>query len=349
MINLGPLTIYPQGIALLIAIVGSSYLFWREGVKKKFEEEALLDFVLAALIGGLVGGRLFYFLFEQNLTVRNFLQLLKFWQGGGRLWYGALTGGLIAGSLFADRNRWDLLKIWDAAVPAVILGQAFGSLPVYPWESLFLLVFFLLFNHIRREELARGFHLAAYLVATSLLRFLAEFFRFEKTLLFGVNLNQILSFAFFLSGVLGMKWVYDRSKRNFEMDIKKLAKRVKLPRIPLETIKKQLTRENEKLERQQQELAEENPLFDPGRTESNPELVAEAEEEISHRRFEAVREAVVSRAKQVQRALSHMKKGKYGTCEECGEQIDPARLEADPSVTLCLQCQEKKELTQVTQ
>ena len=339
MINFGPLTIYPQGISLLVAIVASSYFFWREGAKKKFEEEALLDFVLVTLVGGVIGGRLFYFLFEQNLTTQNFLQLFKVWQGGGTLWYGALVGGAVAGSIFAHYNFWDLKKISDVTVPALLLGQALGSFPSYPVEALSFLIIFLLFNHIRREDFPAGFWTAAYLIFASLLRFVFEFLRFEKTYLFGVNFNQVLSIVFFVVGVVGLS----------RMDIKKLKPKIKLPkklpRIPFAKFKKQLSSEEEKLEKQQQKLAEENPLFEPGRTDSNPEMVAEAQEEISHRRFEAITGAIKGRLDQTKRALLRMKKGKYGLCEECGVEIDPARLKVDPSATLCLRCQEKKELT----
>ena len=339
MITLGPITIYSQGVALLVAVIASSYLFWREGVRKKFEEEALLDFVLIALVGGVIGGRLFYFLFEQNLTTQNFLQLFKVWQGGGSLWYGALVGGAITGSIFAHYNFWDLKKISDAAVPAVLLAQAIGSLPLYPLESLFFLILFLLFEYNRREDFPAGFRTAVYLISTSLSRFVFEFFRLEKTFFLGVNLNQFFSIAFFILGVVGLS----------KMDIKKLKPKIKLPkklsRIPFAKLKKQLSSEEEKLEEQQQKLAGENPLFEPGRTDSNPEMVAEAQEEISHRHFAAIGAAVKARSEQVKKALSRMKKGKYGVCEECGVQIDPARLKVDPSATLCLQCQEKKELT----
>lgn len=349
MINFGPLTIYPQGLALLVAIVTSSYLFWREGVKKKFEEGQLLDFVLVTLVGGIIGGRLLFFLVEQNLTWPNFLQLFKVWQGGGVLWYGALIGGAIAGSIFAHYNFWDLKKISDVAVPAVLLAQAIGSIPLYPLESLFFLILFLLLNHIRKEEFAVGFQAATYLILTSFIRFVVEFFRFEKTFLFGVNLNQVLSILFLILGVIGLRWVYQGSKRDLKMDIKKFKPQIKLPkklpRIPFARLKKQLSSEEEKLEKQQQKLAEENPLFEPGRTDSNPEMVAEAQEEISHRRFEAVTGAVKNQLDRTKRALLRMKKGKYGVCEECGVAIDPARLKADPSATLCLQCQGKKEMT----
>lgn len=357
MISFGPLTIYPQGISLLVAILFASYLFWREGIRRKFEEGALLDFVLVTLVGGVIGGRLFYFLFEQTITTQNFFQLFKIWQGGGMLWYGALAGGLAAGSVFAQRNFWDLKKIGDTAVPALLLGQAIGSLLIYPLESLFFLVLFFLFNYIREGEFAVGSYISIYLILTSLLRFFSEFFRFEKTYLLGVNLNQVLSILFLVLGMVGLREVYVGSKRNLKEDLEGLKMKLRVPkiskpkipkpRLALDVFKKQLHLEGKKLEQQQERLTKEDPLLEPGRAESSPELVAEAEEEIGHRRFAAVREAVKDRSEQVKRALSRLKKGKYGKCESCGKPIDPARLKVDPSVTLCLECQERKEMLSV--
>lgn len=39
------------------------------------------------------------------------------------------------------------------------------------------------------------------------------------------------------------------------------------------------------------------------------------------------------------RAIEWAQKGNYGLCENCGERIDPARLEILPQATLCLRCQ----------
>lgn len=44
---------------------------------------------------------------------------------------------------------------------------------------------------------------------------------------------------------------------------------------------------------------------------------------------------------QVTNALERFDQGRYGTCERCGTDIDPARLEALPYVTLCLHCQQR--------
>jgi RNA polymerase-binding transcription factor DksA len=42
-------------------------------------------------------------------------------------------------------------------------------------------------------------------------------------------------------------------------------------------------------------------------------------------------------------ALQSISDGEYGICESCQEDIDPRRLEAEPTVTLCVQCQKEIE------
>jgi DnaK suppressor protein len=48
----------------------------------------------------------------------------------------------------------------------------------------------------------------------------------------------------------------------------------------------------------------------------------------------------------VEHALQLAMKGQYGVCEVCHLPIDPARLEAVPSTTTCVRCQEKLERSQ---
>jgi RNA polymerase-binding protein DksA len=45
---------------------------------------------------------------------------------------------------------------------------------------------------------------------------------------------------------------------------------------------------------------------------------------------------------QVTDALERFDKGTYGICDQCGAEIDPARLKALPYVTLCLHCQQRR-------
>jgi len=43
----------------------------------------------------------------------------------------------------------------------------------------------------------------------------------------------------------------------------------------------------------------------------------------------------------IEHALNKFNQGTYGLCDSCGQPIDPARLEALPQASLCLECKAK--------
>ncbi|TEU11542.1 MAG: conjugal transfer protein TraR [Anaerolineales bacterium] len=57
----------------------------------------------------------------------------------------------------------------------------------------------------------------------------------------------------------------------------------------------------------------------------------------------ALRQNLERLLKQVEDALKRFETGTYGLCEQCGKEIDPARLKALPYATLCLSCQQHRE------
>ncbi|HEV7826786.1 MAG TPA: TraR/DksA C4-type zinc finger protein [Mycobacteriales bacterium] len=63
----------------------------------------------------------------------------------------------------------------------------------------------------------------------------------------------------------------------------------------------------------------------------------EREQEIS------LANGILDRLTQVERALDRLDAGTYGRCERCGNPIPKARLEAFPSVTLCVSCKQIEE------
>ncbi len=48
----------------------------------------------------------------------------------------------------------------------------------------------------------------------------------------------------------------------------------------------------------------------------------------------------------VETAMALLETGEYGICQECGEPINPKRLEAIPWTTLCVRCQEAHDALQ---
>lgn len=60
-------------------------------------------------------------------------------------------------------------------------------------------------------------------------------------------------------------------------------------------------------------------------------------------RFLALKRQMMSQLYGVEDALQRFDEGGYGLCEDCGQPLDPARLEALPQAKLCLSCKEKNE------
>ena len=57
----------------------------------------------------------------------------------------------------------------------------------------------------------------------------------------------------------------------------------------------------------------------------------------------SLHESDFARLRFSQEALKALDRGQYGECAQCGEDINPKRLEALPSATMCLGCQEESE------
>ena len=67
---------------------------------------------------------------------------------------------------------------------------------------------------------------------------------------------------------------------------------------------------------------------------------AEIEESVLESRIVESEELLLGK---IEYALDRIERGVYGLCEACGEAIPEARLDAKPSVSLCVDCQEAKE------
>ncbi|MBA4349013.1 MAG: transcriptional regulator, TraR/DksA family protein [Thermodesulfovibrio sp.] len=68
--------------------------------------------------------------------------------------------------------------------------------------------------------------------------------------------------------------------------------------------------------------------------------VIDLSEDISLKQLSTYRETLIK----IDAALSKLKEGTYGICEECGDEISEERLRIMPFAIYCRDCQEKKEL-----
>jgi RNA polymerase-binding protein DksA len=102
----------------------------------------------------------------------------------------------------------------------------------------------------------------------------------------------------------------------------------------LEKEKKHLQDELRRLEASSYERREGSPF---GKREEEADAVSELEKKIAE---EKRAKGLLS---EIEHALHKFEEGTYGLCDECGEPIDPKRLEAIPQTSLCVDCKGKRD------
>ena len=118
------------------------------------------------------------------------------------------------------------------------------------------------------------------------------------------------------------------------------------PKNIIDTIRSYLEREKKRTENRLNEVSKEDPFADVDRLIDNAASDTEAKEEEGHDRIEAIKHELSNHIHRIEQALSRIKKGKYGTCEQCGKPIEEKRLQVMPTAVLCMSCERAKEAKQ---
>lgn len=219
-ISIGPLSIRWYGLAYLLGIVlGWIYILrllkqdtlWREGQKKPTAQD-IGDFLLWAVIGIIVGGRLGNVLFyDPQYYFAHPGEIFAIWKGG-MAFHGGLLGVIIALVGFALIRKLPLLTLCDlvsAAAPIglflgrianFINGELWGRPTDMPWgmvfpmamdglarhpsqlyeaglEGLFLFLSLRFLTHTQQRLKTPGFVAGAFVAGYGAIRIVMEFFR----------------------------------------------------------------------------------------------------------------------------------------------------------------------------
>jgi phosphatidylglycerol:prolipoprotein diacylglycerol transferase len=255
----GSITVYSYGFFLTLAYLAATFIFWREGRKRGFNEERLLDLSLLTLVGALIGGRVLYVLLNWNYFSLEPLQTLFIWQGGFA-YFGALLVATVVALYFCRNWKWPAFQIADLGALAGALAFSIGKIgaflagtdygyqtdlswgvtfpalvgarhPVQLYEAgISLLIFFLLlrvyFKNIEKSgEIRSGVVFFDWLILSGVARFVLEYFRADSTFVGGVKVAQILALVVASIGLVGL---YYFGLRNFRTDIRVSLKKVSL-------------------------------------------------------------------------------------------------------------------------
>ena len=232
--KLGPVEVRFYGLMYVVAIVVGGMLIKQE-VKRKsigLKEEEVMDFVLWTVLGGIVGARLYYVVFNWQYYATMPWEIPAIWHGGLAI-HGGIIGGITVAYLYLKRKGLSFWKMADAVAPALILGQAFGRFGNFmngdahgvpttmPWGIVFppdsiagrefpntplhptmlyemainLTIFSLLWFVLRKWNHKDGFIFASYIALYSAGRFVVEAFRADSLMLGPFRAAQVVSLA----------------------------------------------------------------------------------------------------------------------------------------------------------
>jgi phosphatidylglycerol:prolipoprotein diacylglycerol transferase len=125
--QVGGLTVYSYGVMMAVGFIVAALVARHRFLQQYKDPNLILDFVLAAVVGGVLGARIFYVVGHWSDYSAHPSQILKV-NMDGLVFYGGLILGLALTVLVA---RWRKVRFWtvmDLAGLCVPLALAFGRI-----------------------------------------------------------------------------------------------------------------------------------------------------------------------------------------------------------------------------
>lgn len=233
--RLGPVVLRWYAVFIALGLTVGLYVVLLEARRKGLDEDAVYSCVLWSVVGGILGGRVLHVLDKLDFYLQNQWNLFSLGQGGLAMW-GSLLAGLLVASVCARRRRLSTMRLADAAVPGLLVGQIIGrigsvvngeswgapttsewgfvyvhpdamlpvanlGIPTHPYPvyemAWHLLVLGVLWRLRERLE-PDGAVLAVYLLSFSVGKLALTFVRQEGIFVFGLQQAQVLAIVVFL-------------------------------------------------------------------------------------------------------------------------------------------------------
>ena len=121
----GNIGIHTYGLMIMLGLLGAFVYSSNRARKIGIESDDLPIMYLLVAVAGVLGARLFYFIF--SATEAFFANpFIFFTDGGGLVFYGGAIGGVVTGVAFCYWNKISALKMADIGAPAIMFGLASG-------------------------------------------------------------------------------------------------------------------------------------------------------------------------------------------------------------------------------
>lgn len=124
--TIGPVTIYGYGLMIAIGIFSAYFLAEYRARKIGLDAEAIFGLTCWAVVAGLIGGKVLYYITTIREIIKDPSLLLQV--ADGFVIYGSLIGGILGVVLYCRWKKLNCLSYFDLAVPSVALAQGFGRI-----------------------------------------------------------------------------------------------------------------------------------------------------------------------------------------------------------------------------
>lgn len=259
-LDLGPVPLHMYGLMIALGVLVAAWVGRRRYVAKgdpadaKERAEAFDSVAFWAVVGGIIGARLYHVVTDYQLFEGHPERIVQIWKGGLGIW-GAVMGGAVAVLIVARRRHVNFADFADSVVPGLAFAQAigrwgnwfnqelFGGPTSLPWaveidrahrpvgyrqyttfqptflyESLWCLALgFALLWVDRRFKLVRGQLFALYAAGYTAFRLVMEEMRIDEAHTIGpLRVNAWMSIVIFVISVTVFVWLGRRARARGE-------------------------------------------------------------------------------------------------------------------------------------
>lgn len=121
----GNIGIHTYGLMIMLGLLGAFVYSSNRARKIGIDSDELPLMYLLVAVMGVLGARLFYFIFSATEAFfKN--PFIFFTDGGGLVFYGGAIGGVVSGVLYCHWKKISALKMADIGAPAIMFGLASG-------------------------------------------------------------------------------------------------------------------------------------------------------------------------------------------------------------------------------
>lgn len=123
--SIGSYNIYWYGITFALGFLAGMWYFHLRARRLGVHPYDGLDVLLWAVIGGMVGARLYFVAFQWDMYKDNLLKIFAFREGGIAI-YGGVIGSVLTGWIVCRIKKARFLPILDGGLTGLLLAQAIG-------------------------------------------------------------------------------------------------------------------------------------------------------------------------------------------------------------------------------